>query len=170
MTVLATVRNTGSHTAHNILSPLGEMHFLTEFLHPRHGFWFGHTESENLGMILEKVEDDPPLILNMRHPIDVAQSWIRRSKTVDHTFRGMWQNLFSLKETVEDSFWLPVDTPDRDVYFDDIQDRLGTFLNRDWTRKGVFTGRVYEWSGGMTITQVIDWAHTMPFDEFGYEF
>lgn len=170
MTVLATVRNTGSHTIHNILSPLGQMHFLTEDIQADDRFWFGHCESENLSLIELRMILEPPLILAMRDPIEVARSWIRRSKTLDHTFVSMWNNLFALKTSYGDSFWLPVDTPDRDAYLDAIEARIGVELNRDWTRKGVFTAQNYQWSSGMTVAEAREFLMTLPFGQFGYDF
>ena len=168
MTVLATVRNTGSHTCHNILAPLGEMHYLTE---DQRGpcFWFGHTEATNIPRITKKVEVDGPLILSMRNPRDVCESWIRRSKPLDKTFKQMWSALFNLKSSIVDSYWLPVDTEDRDEYLDEIEYRLDTQLNRDWTPKGVFTAQNYEWSGGMTMDEAVDWLRQFPFEQFGYD-
>lgn len=169
MTVLMTVRNTGSHTAHNIFSDF-EMHYLTESPRSDKRFWFGHTENKNMPFCHAKMENgEGPLVLTMRNPRDVCNSWIRRSKNLDNTFKAMWSALWNLKDRYEDSYWLPVDTPDRDEHLEAIEDRIGYILNRDWTPKGVFTAQNYEWSGGMTVDEAMHWLSQFPFENFGYD-
>ncbi len=167
MPVLSTVRNTGSHTAHNIFRDW-EMHYLTEDKRSDKVLWFGHCEpGRNLPLIGEHMESDGPLILTMRNPVEVWKSWRKRNKPPDNTFRQMWSALFSLKETFPDSFWLPMDTEDRDVYLDMIEERLGEPVNRDWTRKGVYQ-MSYDCEGGMTLEEALEFFATLPFEQFNY--
>ena len=131
-------------------------------------FWFGHTEPDNVPLIREKAESEGPLILAMRHPVDVAKSWIKRSKTLDDTFKSMWRTLFGLKAEILDSFWLPVDVDDRDEYLKAIEKRVGLSLVNDFTPRGVFAAQNYEYSSGMTVEEATEWLKNLPFEAFGY--
>lgn len=169
MPVLITVRNTGTHTIQNILGSVYEMHYMTEDRRSEYVLWFGHCERKPLSLLEQRLETDPPLILAMRHPMENAKSKIKRAKPMDKDFKASWVGLFGLKEAHQDSFWLPVDTPDRDEYLDRIEERLGVELTRDWTPKGVFTAQNYAWQGGMTLDQAREFFRTLPFEQFGYE-
>lgn len=167
MTVLATVRNTGTQFTAALL----EQHLVRHngLYEPPEGgdLWISHTETDKMHRIREKCEQDGPLILTMRHPVNVAQSWIKRGKQISGWFCEMWENLFSLKAEFEDSFWLPIDTEDRDHRLALIGERLGISLDTDWTPKGV-TGNNWPYIEGMTVTEAAAYLRTLPFEQFGY--
>jgi len=76
----------------------------------------------------------------MRHPMDTFRSWRRRhhDKFTADFFFGMWRTLFELKERA-DSFWMPVDTVDRDERLSAIEKRLARALLHDWTPENVYS-------------------------------
>jgi hypothetical protein len=53
----------------------------------------------------------PTTVLTMRHPMMVAQSWLKRGRELDQRFRAEWDNLFHVKQR-PNTHWLPVDTED----------------------------------------------------------
>lgn len=170
MPVLATVRNSGSHFALKVLGEHYERNYLSEDVHGD-PLWFGHVENENLSTIKAKAEDYGPLILTMRNPVAVASSWIKRGKELDGMFKDMWRNLFQLKAEVEDSYWLPVDTHDREARLRIIGERLSKDLSTDWMPQGVFYGaREIKASRGMNLPQARAYflEHKNWFDQFGY--
>lgn len=165
MPVLATVRNTGSNFALSILEQHYTRHYMREDLHGD-PVWFSHTEAMWMPLIRERCSAYPPLILTMRDPMKVAKSWIKRGKAMDHGFRDMWTNLFRLAGDYE-SFWLPVDTKDRDERLRAIGDRLGKELVTDW-EPVCSTGNDYQYREGMTLDECRDFFRGFDFAQFGY--
>lgn len=161
--ILVSVRNTGTHFWAAVLEEHFERHYLTEDLRSD-PLWLSHTETDKMGAIRAKAADYP-LFLPMRHPMDVARSWMRRGKGMDHWFRAMWRNLFELKAGFEDSYWLPIDTTDREGYLDAARERLRAPLATDWVPRGV-TGNDYPYRGGMTLLEAQEFFLTLPFGQF----
>ena len=161
MPVLATVRNTGTHTAHHLLRHF-KLHFLTEDIQADRRLWFGHAETENLPRFAEKRAVDGPMILTMRHPLLVADSWRRRGRKVGEDFKAMWRNLFSLQG--EDTYWLPIDTPDRDRRLEALSTRLGVDLDDDWPVHGHYEGDLG--ANGMDHAELVEFCQTLPFGQF----
>lgn len=176
MPVLVTVRHTGSHFALNLFERCkgcGRGHFVRHdsLYEPPEGddLWFSHAEKQVMSRLVQKIQEDPPLIMTMRHPMKVVESWLKRQKPMDWSFRDSWRSLFRLKAQYEDSFWLPVDTDDRDERLAVLGARLGINLETDWMPKGVFSTDHYDWVEKMTRDQARDFLKTLPFDQFGYD-
>ena len=151
-------------TIERILEQRFDRHYLTE---DRRGdaVWFGHCEAHWMPLVLQRAENNP-LILTMRHPLQVFSSWVKRGREADHDFREMWTNLFRLKERFADSFWLPVDTEDREGRLQAISERLEHQFTTDW-RPVCATQNSYQWKGGMTLDEVRGFVATLPFGPFG---
>ena len=170
--LLVTVRHSGSHSALYILEQAYHRHAMTEDHRRDVGItkpplWFCHSEPENMGVIAKRMAESELLISTMRHPMDVAVSWIHRGIPLNQWFRDLWTNLFKL-QAAHKGLWLPVDTPDRDMRLKAISERLGVDLQTDWAHKGVTT-HSQEWQSGMTLQEVADFYKTLPFEQFGYE-
>lgn len=170
MPVLATVRNSGSHFALSILEQHYERNYMNEVPHGD-PVWFGHVENERMHDIRARIEEYPPLIMTMRNPMAVSSSWLKRGKELDQWYKDMWTNLMKLKEEVEDSYWLPVDTHDREERLAIIGERLGKEFTTDWMPRGVFYGaREIKASRGMNLPEARAYflQHKDFFDQFGY--
>lgn len=101
--------------------------------------------------------------------MEVAKSWIKRRKPMEHIFKAMWTNLFSLKEAYPDSFWLPVDSEDRETRLEAISQRLERDLVTDW-KPVCATGNNFEWREGMTLDEAKSFYERFDFSQFGYSF
>lgn len=160
MIALTGVWHTGTHTAKRILGDAVSVYAHCDRSHELEGW---------------------PLVLTMRHPIAVYRSWRRRHGPVGDLFLSMWRTLFELKEGVADSFWLPVDTADRDARLSMIERRLGVDLIHDWSPQNVFFESpcppILNWRAwrnpkafeGLAEAEACKAFRSMPFDEFGYE-
>ena len=107
-----------------------------------------------------------PYILTMRHPMAVARSWMRRGKPMDAVFCSMWENLFHLSQY--ESYWLPVDSADREQRLALIAKRFDVPCETSWHPVGESTGEVI-WREGMTLDEAREFFLGLPFEQFGYE-
>lgn len=99
----------------------------------------------------------------------VAESWIKRGKPLDNVFIRMWADLFALHDEYSDSFWLPVDTDDKQERLDLISERLGVEFKTRWEVFGHHDKYQGEYSEGMTLDEVRQLFKPDWFDQFGYE-
>ena len=132
--------------------------------------------------------DDPiecPLIMPMRNPLHVWRSWTRRhSKTMgdwSEFFKAQWLKLFAMKLRYKDSYWLPVDTEDRDDRLACIGRRLERRLASEWSPINVWEPSIMpgtqDWRywrhpkqpPGMLLKDALAFFETLPFEQFGYE-
>ena len=170
--LLATVMHTGTHSACSIFEPYYKRCAITENglrdYEPYTGeaYWFSHCDQNNMGAIRGRAKSCGTLILTMRHPMAVAQSWTNRGMVMDDRFRNMWENLFALQKA-HDGLWLPVDTPDRDMRLTAISERLGVVLSTDWVPLEHMSVKK-PFKGGMTLGDCKEFYTTLPFAQFGY--
>lgn len=75
-----------------------------------------------------------PLIVPLRHPVEVAASWKARSKPI----KQMVRQFALLQELVlpYNPYFLPVDHDMRDIYLQVIQENIDASLATDWTIVG----------------------------------
>lgn len=166
MPVLATVRNTGSNFLLSILEPHYKRHYLTEDIDGE-PLWFSHTENDCLGLLTQRIESHPPLIMTMRHPMDVAQSWVKREKALDREFRSMWLNLIALSH--REHYFVPVDTEDREERLQSLSERLEKPLKTDW-KPVCATGNSNTAIKGMSYSACREFfLKTGFFEQFGYD-
>lgn len=123
MILVASVPHTGSHFAvHTIGLPAQNLYHVYE--------------GESLRIIKDAHESGALIVVPMRHPMQVAQSWANRGKPiVEHPVHEPMVRLFrSLIEHVVplDPMYLPVDVPDREVYLRALSAALGKELVTDW--------------------------------------
>lgn len=85
-----------------------------------------------VGQIARALElsEQMPLVVPMRHPFRVEQSWKLRKRPLGEMFRAY--------RTFLDEFWpagpllLPIDSPRRDAVLERLSERLGLVLKTDW--------------------------------------
>lgn len=126
-----------------------------------------HTEPETMAKLRAKARHADVVVLTMRNPIDVYQSWVRRGRRLDAWYRALWENLFRVQQDFN-GLWLPIDTPDRDDYLKAIADKTGLPLKTDWPKKNAYVGR------NNTRIAVVNGTATdlhagLPFEQFGYD-
>jgi hypothetical protein len=92
---------------------------------------------------------------------------MKRGREMDHAFKETWKNLMSLEG--KDTYWLPVDTQDREERLAVISRRLGHEFKTNWTPVGVHYGSA-EYKGGMNLSDARKFflKHKTFFDQFGY--
>lgn len=172
--VLATQRHSGTHSCLGILLEHFARHSLTENKRTdtdakgAPALWFSHSEPEKIALLRQRCRESEVVICAMRDPMDVYYSWLRRGKTVGKWFCQLWENLFAIHDENE-SYWMPVDTPDRDEYLARISERIGVNIETDWKRRGAFKSPAVARVGqNMTETQVRAFYRSLPFEQFGY--
>lgn len=72
-------------------------------------------------------------VIPLRHPYLTAESWRRREKPLEemcYAYRLLVNELDSF-----DPLYLPIDTPDREYYLNEISDFLGVNLATEWEVK-----------------------------------
>ena len=73
---------------------------------------------------------DHPIIVPLRHPSLVEESWRRRGKSTT----DLRENFRLLVDEIDplNPLYLPIDVPDRQTYLDRINSELGLNLVTDW--------------------------------------
>jgi len=162
--ILASVRSTGTRFFTEIFRNAGIRCYKKEqitgpgALAP--GLHVSHCEPIHMFHVEHKARDYP-LFLPMRHPFDVAKSWIKRGWPINHLFFAEWHNLFWLQEKY-DGHWLPIDTPDRDEYLQAAGKISGLELTTDW-KPHEATETDFK-PLGMTLDETKRILRVMPFD------
>ena len=91
---------------------------------------------ESLEIIKRGAREGATLVVPMRHPMAVAQSWANRGKPIaEHPVHEPMIKLFrNLIEHVVplNPLYLPVDVPNRDKYLRALSDVVGRELKTDW--------------------------------------
>ena len=85
---------------------------------------------------------------------------------MDAVFCSMWENLFHLSQY--ESYWLPVDSADREQRLALIAERFDAPCETSWQPVGESTGEVI-WREGMTLDEAREFFLGLPFEQFGYE-
>ena len=71
-----------------------------------------------------------PVVVPMRHPVSIFESWIAQDKPL-----ALLPNQFQILKTMVDPvgpIYLPLDVPDRDSWLAKLNARLGLELQTDW--------------------------------------
>ena len=71
-----------------------------------------------------------PIIVPLRHPPVVAESWLARAKPMAEMLR-QWQILIDVVDLYE-PLYLPLDSPNRDSYFTNLRLKTDLKLKTDW--------------------------------------
>lgn len=124
-----TVQHTGSYFVAN--------HLFSDWpKHPiknaplEHGVYFDHVWPHKRQWWEELFEETDAIIVPLRHPAVVAESWKRRGRP----FREMcdqWRMMRDVIDAYEPSY-LPLDVEDRQSYLDAINERYGLSLATSW--------------------------------------
>ena len=77
-----------------------------------------------------KLTDDMPLVIPLRHPVDVLQSWLVRSKAPEQMM-AQWKMLFDIDARYS-PLYLPLDHDDRDAYFTNLRLKTDLKLKTTW--------------------------------------
>lgn len=95
-------------------------------------------DGESLSIIKQAHSEGAMLVVPMRHPMSVAQSWANRGKPiVEHPvhepmiklFRNLIEHIVPLNP-----LYLPVDVPDREKYLAKLSKAVGRELKTSWDR------------------------------------
>jgi hypothetical protein len=94
------------------------------------------TRAKQLDAWLEQNEmaDGVPIVVPLRHPLNVAQSWLHRKDQLDQMF-DQWRYLAEIIAKSKPLF-LPVDHGERELYLDEMSDYMGVKLWTDWKKYG----------------------------------
>jgi hypothetical protein len=158
--ILASVRSTGTRFWESVFKKhmrVFRLHGTPLGINLQEGLHVSHVEPVHM-LCVETRAKYYPLYLPMRHPMRVAESWIKRGWELNHMFLAEWHNLFWLQERY-DGHWLPIDTEDRD-------ERLKPFKT-DW-KPYKQTETKHQYKSGMTLDDVRAHFKLMPFEQFGY--
>ncbi len=71
-----------------------------------------------------------PVIVPMRHPLTVAESWKARDKDLS-PLPAQW-NILKNEVHQYNPLYLPIDHPDREAWLDAIRRKLGIQIQTDW--------------------------------------
>lgn len=100
------------------------------------------TRSKQLdGWIEKNKKEGLPIIVSLRHPLSVAQSWLHRAannEPKEFQFDRMMDQWAYLVEIVAASkpLFLPVDHPEKESYLDEMARYVGQPLDTDWEKYG----------------------------------
>ena len=157
--IVATMRHSGSRFAKRVLEQ--QQRQPVERIR--------HVEKANAVWLAENIPQHIPLIMTMRHPLKVTQSWRNRGRTIDPYYLNAWEMLFQFKNRYEDSLWFPIDTVDRDEYLHDISERLEFDFQTDWAPFGSNVRGDKPADPGFNDSECLRFFRTLPFEQFGYE-
>lgn len=133
--LLVSVQYTGTRFTQRILA---DAKIQTAQIHPV------KTRSKQLDGWLEQNQmADLPIIVPIRNPLNVAESWISRAKQHSKDEAAMripamfaqWAYLAEII-AVSKPLFLPVDHPEKELYLDEMADVLGVKLWTDWKKYG----------------------------------
>ena len=85
------------------------------------GWFHEHITQESMRFIRHWAQA-VPVIVPMRHPIDVAVSWVTRNKKIGDLI-DEYRRLFSIDRDYE-LLYLPIDTPDREEWLEKIDKKM----------------------------------------------
>ena len=163
MIFLATVPHTGTHTARAILGRCESGLVNDAGCLSDHVYLDDITQSR----LRDKAAQAEILVTTMRNPLDVARGWMKRGRPLVEFF-PMWESLIKLRSEAE-SYWLPVDTPDRAEYLSVISKRVGQDLSTDWPVINQSVKQITP-DDDYTLSDVAGWCRDRGwFKQFGYE-
>lgn len=165
--ILASVRSTGTRFFTEIFRNAGIQCYKKEQITQipaklSEGLHVSHCEPTHM-YHLENRASRYPLVLPMRHPRKVAESWVKRGWAINSMFFAEWYNLFWLHEKY-DGHWLPIDTHDRDECLYKAGQMLGVELITEW-KPFEATKTDFE-PVGMTVDEAMKVLRVMPFTHY----
>lgn len=78
-----------------------------------------------------KLTDDMPLVIPLRHPVEVLQSWLVRKKQPKQLME-QWKILVDYVDIKYEPLYLPLDHDDRDHYFTNLRLKTDLGLKTNW--------------------------------------
>lgn len=91
-----------------------------------------HITDSVMTELMQWLQTDTPLIVPLRHPMEVARSWLARKKPISEMVRQ-----FELLFEVVDPFnplYLPIDHADREMYLSLIAEACDHDINTNWQK------------------------------------
>jgi hypothetical protein len=123
---IPTIQHTGTKLLANMFEGFKRISFIEES-EADNVLYLGHLTVNSIDNI-KKLKN--PIILPMRHPYLVAESWKRREKPLSDlviNFRLLINDIDKL-----DAMYLPIDVENKQDYLDEINEKLGLSLYSDW--------------------------------------
>lgn len=102
-----------------------------------YNFAYGHIYPRLRDKFMPMIEDSVT-IMPLRHPLLTAKSWLERSGNMDELVET-WELLVNEIDP-HGPIYLPIDSPRRDEYLDNLNMHLGTDIQTDWKPVGSFKG------------------------------
>lgn len=130
---IASVHHTGTQFAQKLFEDfdyLGTDKKPAESGNSRNYFHRCHISDSIKTELTEWLELGLPLVVPLRHPVEVAKSWKARDKSLKIMLR-QWQLLEELVLPYQ-PYFLPVDHDYRDVYFQVIKEAINPEIMTDW--------------------------------------
>lgn len=125
--VIPTIQHTGTKFLYKLF-PEGYTHCsLIEDIDQDNVLYVGHLTANSV----DRIKELPyPMLIPLRHPYLVAESWVRRGKPLSEladNFRLLVNELDPLNP-----LYLPIDVDNRQDYLDKINKDLGLSLSTNW--------------------------------------
>jgi len=93
-----------------------------------------HIEPTHIKVLQHWLNEAEHIVVPLRHPSLVARSWKLRNYDMD-ALDEQWRMLASVVAPY-DPIYMPVDHPDRSLYLDALNERMGLELQTDWQPVG----------------------------------
>lgn len=111
-------------------------HFIFEHLMAGMRPEVDHVEADRVCKIRDRMRGGTPAIVPMRHPREVARSWVFRGYAYPQAFKltelsDCWRRLVTGIDPLG-PLYLPLDADDRDDWLEQINTSLGLNLSTDW--------------------------------------
>ena len=129
----ASVHHTGTNFVSKLFTDLGyeftdktpkEAGNSVNYFHRCH---IGDSTATELG---EWLNVDVPLIVPLRHPIEVAKSWLARDKPIERMVRQF--QILNERVDCHNPLYLPIDHPYREQYFNYLRLATDLELSTEW--------------------------------------
>ena len=93
-----------------------------------------HIEPAQIKILQHWLNEAEHVVVPIRHPVKVAESWKLRNYDLA-ALDEQWRTLVDVVAP-HDPIYLPVDHPDRNLYLDVLNERMGLDLQTDWKPVG----------------------------------
>lgn len=127
--VMASIPHTGTNFTLRLFKEMGYLDMTTNDKRQPGCVYHAHTHKPNLVESVLKLVNEMPLVIPLRHPFVVEESWKRRTKPIDEMIRN-----FKLLETfmTYDPYFLPVDSERREDALQAMRDGLNIPFETEW--------------------------------------
>ena len=130
--VVASVHHTGTHFVVDELFK-GWRHYAMSYGNIKGPIGDGVTRihiDKDQSIYLPRWMEHQPLVVPMRHPASVVESWLARDKPIEPLL-PQWEMLKTMVDPAR-PIYLPLDVPDRDRWLGELNGKLGLKLQTDW--------------------------------------